>query len=292
MSATSLRRSLLCLATRPTVSSPSACRPVVLGGDWVFASCLFGEAAAGENEYLRTVASRLGSAERHALQAARGAAGPYILGQLHEVGWSEYDVVGFTSSCEQNTASLAMARLVKKRHPGCTVVFGGANWEEVMGLAQMERFPFVDIAFLGEADLALPLVVDRLSGRKTVRCRRSTTSPASRTGTARASIDLPPTPWSKTWIPWPCRTTRTTSPTLGRCEESLRRSICGCRGLAGAGGRSATPVVSAVSTAFAGTTARSRLSDCSTRCVASREGGRAVTSTCRTPSSPRRSSTR
>ena len=138
--------------------------PGILGGDWVFASCLFGESGRDGNEYLRTVASRLGNVERRSLQRARSVAAQFIDEQLDEIDWGDHELVGFTSSCEQNTASLALAMRVKERCPECTVMFGGANWEESMGAAQLERFPFVDIAFLGEADLTLPLVVDRLSG--------------------------------------------------------------------------------------------------------------------------------
>jgi ribosomal peptide maturation radical SAM protein 1 len=137
--------------------------PGVLGGDWVFASCLFGEAARDGNDYLRTVARRLRGAERRALESARSLAADFLAEQLHGVSWGDHDLVGFTSSCEQNTASLAMAQCVKHRDPGCLVMFGGANWEGEMGAAQLVKFPFVDIAFLGEADLTLPLVVDRLS---------------------------------------------------------------------------------------------------------------------------------
>ena len=35
-----------------------------------------------------------------------------------EIDWSEYDVVGFTSTFEQNVAALALARRLKERHPG------------------------------------------------------------------------------------------------------------------------------------------------------------------------------
>ena len=37
------------------------------------------------------------------------------------------------------------------RYPEVTIAFGGANWEEDMGSALLDRFPFVDLAF-GQAD--------------------------------------------------------------------------------------------------------------------------------------------
>ncbi len=41
-----------------------------------------------------------------------------------------------------------------------TIAFGGANWEEAMGVALLEQFPFVDLAFSGEADRSFPAVLE------------------------------------------------------------------------------------------------------------------------------------
>ena len=41
-----------------------------------------------------------------------------------------------------------------------TIAFGGANWEEAMGVALQRQFPFVDLAFSGEADESFPAVLD------------------------------------------------------------------------------------------------------------------------------------
>lgn len=135
----------------------------LLAGEWVFAPCLFGRPSQHRDTYFRTVARSLRASEIRALEHARRAAPEFIASQLQNIPWSEHDLVGFTSSCEQNMASLAMARLVKQRRPETIIVFGGANWEATMGVAQLERFRFVDVAFLGEADTTLPLVVDRLA---------------------------------------------------------------------------------------------------------------------------------
>lgn len=147
--------------------------PKVLGGEWVFAECLFGDAVGAREQPESAAAFSLGAAERTALSRARGIAEAFLATQLTSIDWDEYDLVGFTSSCEQNLASLALARLVKRHHPCVIVAFGGANWESTMGVAQLTRFPFVDVAFLGEADEALPATVmsvrrgaqDGLAGR-------------------------------------------------------------------------------------------------------------------------------
>src|SRR3712207_7222676 len=41
--------------------------------------------------------------------------------------WHEVDVVGFSSTYQQNAASFALARRLKQRYPAIVTVFGGAN---------------------------------------------------------------------------------------------------------------------------------------------------------------------
>lgn len=70
--------------------------------------------------------------------------------------WGRYDVIGFSAVFSQTTASLALARRIKARWPGITILFGGPNVDGDMGLALMAAFPFVDAVLRGEADLTLP----------------------------------------------------------------------------------------------------------------------------------------
>jgi ribosomal peptide maturation radical SAM protein 1 len=135
---------------------------VALPGEWVFARCLFGDDEARDEAYLQGVASGFTAEDRDVILRARAAAPAFLERLLAATPWGDFDVVGFTSSCGQNVASLALAREIKKRHSSVTVAFGGANWEGEMGVAQLRLFPFVDIAFLGEADDSLPAVLDRL----------------------------------------------------------------------------------------------------------------------------------
>ena len=135
----------------------------LLSGDWAFAGCLFGELPGARDDYFATTARRLGNEERRSLSKARDAAPGFIDAQLSEVQWGDYDLVGFTSSFGQNAASLAIARRLKESYPSIILVVGGANWEAAMGIAQLQRFPFIDVAFLGEADLSLPALVDKLA---------------------------------------------------------------------------------------------------------------------------------
>lgn len=77
--------------------------------------------------------------------------------------WSRHDVVGFSSTFCQNAASLCLARMIRERHEGVRIVFGGANCEGEMGEQMMRSFPWIDAIIRGEADLALPAFVRRLA---------------------------------------------------------------------------------------------------------------------------------
>jgi ribosomal peptide maturation radical SAM protein 1 len=70
--------------------------------------------------------------------------------------WSMYDIVGFTTTFQQNVAALALARRLKEIRPDLFIAFGGANCEGEMGLALHRLFPFVDLVCSGEGDIAFP----------------------------------------------------------------------------------------------------------------------------------------
>jgi len=79
-----------------------------------------------------------------------------------------YDVVGFTSSFGQHTASLALARRLKEKHPHLVVCVGGANAEGIMGRQLVRSFPFVDYAFSGDGDVAFPRFLHALAAGRPV----------------------------------------------------------------------------------------------------------------------------
>lgn len=71
---------------------------------------------------------------------------------VDSVEWEQYSVVGFSLSFQQTTASLALARAVKRRHPSVQILFGGASCDGEMGLEMLRAFPELDYVFIGEAD--------------------------------------------------------------------------------------------------------------------------------------------
>ncbi|UQU65949.1 RiPP maturation radical SAM C-methyltransferase [Couchioplanes caeruleus] len=91
--------------------------------------------------------------------------------------WDGVKVVGFTSTFQQNAASFALARRLKRDNPELITVFGGANFDGEMGPEWVRAVPSVDLAVVGEADTAFPRLLDRLvagvppTGEPGVACR-------------------------------------------------------------------------------------------------------------------------
>jgi ribosomal peptide maturation radical SAM protein 1 len=77
--------------------------------------------------------------------------------------WHEFRVVGFTSSFQQNVASFALARRLKERFPDIVTVFGGANLDGEMGLELVRSIDCIDLAVIGEGDLAFPQLLGALA---------------------------------------------------------------------------------------------------------------------------------
>ena len=133
-----------------------------LACEWVFSGCLPGDHGGSFVDEILRSKYRVPEADIQLLLRARSLAADFLAGWLDGEDWSRYRVVGFASYCDQNVAALAAARLLKQRHPEILIVFGGPNWHGVMGRALHRCFPFVDVAFLGEADDALPDALARL----------------------------------------------------------------------------------------------------------------------------------
>jgi ribosomal peptide maturation radical SAM protein 1 len=131
-------------------------------GEWLFASALYGLRPYADAAYVDEVLRRTWQFDGAALarlQRVCAQVEPFLDDCLKSVRWDDYTLVGFTSVFQQNLASLALAARVKRDHPDLTIAFGGANWEEVMGVALQGQFPFVDLVFSGEADASFPAVL-------------------------------------------------------------------------------------------------------------------------------------
>ena len=140
-------------------------------GDWCFTSALYGPDPEREREYVVRMLQETWQLDEAAVRRVlriRSMVPYYLEHCLGAVPWADYAIVGFTSTFEQNIASLALARWVKAGHPRLQTVFGGANWEADMGLELHRQFPFVDYVCSGEAEHSFPALVRRVVSGHTV----------------------------------------------------------------------------------------------------------------------------
>lgn len=77
--------------------------------------------------------------------------------------WDEATVVGFSSTFQQNTASIALARRLKLRYPHIFTIFGGANFDGDMGPELVRTVDCIDAAVIGEGDGAFPELLSALA---------------------------------------------------------------------------------------------------------------------------------
>ncbi len=122
--------------------------PTLMFGEWVFSGPLFSDVERegpdlldGEPEHMREKLWRL-----------RMRATNYIRTAAERILSDRPRVVGCTSTFEQNCASLALLREVKRVDPSVVTMMGGGNCEGTQGEALVDLFPFLDCAISGEAD--------------------------------------------------------------------------------------------------------------------------------------------
>jgi ribosomal peptide maturation radical SAM protein 1 len=128
-------------------------------GDWSFVEALYGAQPGARERYVSDVLQgtwRISADDVRRLLRISALTEPFLQHCLAAVRWHDFGLVGFTSTFEQNIASLALAKRLKRECPHLETVFGGANWEGAMGLELHRRFPFVDYVCSGEAEVSLP----------------------------------------------------------------------------------------------------------------------------------------
>jgi ribosomal peptide maturation radical SAM protein 1 len=137
-------------------------------GDWLFAQHSF----ASELD----IATYVHTLEHHTrtdgtfdtVMRLRGEVGPFLEECFERFSISDYDIIGFTSTFQQNLASLALSQMIRDRFPEKLIVFGGGNCEGVMGHELHRSFPWIDYVCSGESDRSFPELVRRLMNKESV----------------------------------------------------------------------------------------------------------------------------
>lgn len=149
------------------------CEKRALFGEWLFSYLLFRDNPK-RAEYPRVfkpvfeqIAQQSGQPIGYFQEMAGKIAPQFLTWALTAIDWSRYKLIGFTSTFDQNVASLTMAKLIKDLYPDVTIVFGGANYDGEMGLEYFRAFPFIDHVVVGEGEVAFPGLAHRVLGTRT-----------------------------------------------------------------------------------------------------------------------------
>ena len=149
------------------------CEKRALFGEWLFSYLLFRDNPK-RAEYPRVfkpvfeqIAQQSGRPIGYFEELATRIAPQFLTHMLTTVDWDRYTLVGFTSTFDQNVASLTMAKLIKDLYPHVTIVFGGANYDSEMGLEYFRAFPFIDHVVVGEGEEVFPRLVRYVLDDKT-----------------------------------------------------------------------------------------------------------------------------
>ena len=151
------------------------CEKRGLIGEWLFSSILFRDNPkhAQYPQVFKPVfedtAREAGCPMSYLEEIEQKIAPQFLTWAMTAYDWGQYDVVGFTSTFDQNVASLTMAKLIKDLYPNVRIVFGGANFDGEMGLEHFRAFPWIDYVVVGEGEeVFLPLVKQILTGKEEI----------------------------------------------------------------------------------------------------------------------------
>jgi len=82
------------------------------------------------------------------------------------IDWLQYRLVGFSVCFNQLLASLAAAKLIKKKSPHAAVVLGGSSCAADAGRSFIKTFRFTDYVIDGEGETALLELCEFITGRR------------------------------------------------------------------------------------------------------------------------------
>jgi ribosomal peptide maturation radical SAM protein 1 len=128
-------------------------------GDWFFRHVAFPELPDNTEGYRDTFfsgADATGFVDIEAVLKPRPHIATLLEAMIHKYDLPSADLIGFTSMFMQNTACIAMARLLKQRSTSPRIVVGGPNCEGPMGQALADQVPYYDAVFSGPGLQSFP----------------------------------------------------------------------------------------------------------------------------------------
>ena len=144
------------------------CEERFLIGEWLFSHLLFGDTPNNKEysvrfeSHLKNIARKIDRPESFLHDVKTKMAPEFLEWAVAATDWSQYGAVGFTSTFNQNIASVTLAKLIKEKYPAVKILFGGSNFDSEMGLEYFRVFDWIDYVVSGEAEAVLPALMDAL----------------------------------------------------------------------------------------------------------------------------------
>jgi ribosomal peptide maturation radical SAM protein 1 len=136
-------------------------------GDWIFSSALHDVPSWRVPEFREQLSFGLRPRMVELTEALHELAPAFVEELADRVVALGPDIVGFTTTFQQNAASLALAKAVKRRNVHIVTIFGGANCDGSQGQALHRNFDFVDYVVRGEGEVAIARLLGVLQDKKT-----------------------------------------------------------------------------------------------------------------------------
>ena len=131
-------------------------------GEWIFSHLVHGpDDGASLDRGWDWVKSCVILSFAEQMMAAKERAAEFVERSAQAILGAEPDHVGFSTSFQQNCASLSIAHQIKSERPEIVISFGGANCQGPMGRALLSSFQQIDFVFSGEADEIFPDFIER-----------------------------------------------------------------------------------------------------------------------------------
>jgi len=144
------------------------CEERFLIGEWLFSHILFGESRKNQEyaehfkSHLQSISKTINRPESFLHDVKTQMVPEFLNWALESVNWGDYGVVGFTSTFNQNIASVTLAKLIKEKYPTIKIMCGGANFDSEMGMEYFRVFEWIDYVISGEAEDSLPALMEAL----------------------------------------------------------------------------------------------------------------------------------
>jgi len=144
------------------------CEKRLLIGEWLFSHALFGDTSGNReymdrfDAYIQDVCQSIDRPARFLRDVKEKMVPEFLHWAVESVDWSRFSAVGFTSTFNQNLASVTLARGIKEKYPAIKILFGGSNFDSEMGLEYFRVFDWIDYVVQGEAEPVLPQLIAAL----------------------------------------------------------------------------------------------------------------------------------